>query len=424
MALHSRRRFLATAGITGTTLFSGCSFIRSGNGFGNDWPKTADGTTDPLPGGSTDWPQYGRNPGHTGFTPDIEVDDPSEDWTFELSGSLAPPAIVGDRVFVHGGGDSESAEDDYNGVIFSLQADDGSQQWRRELPRIGFGGFSGCPPIVSGGSVYVGHAGENGVYAIDARDGSRRWRFDTGNSVNEAAVGYQGLIFVSTGDELLAFDDRGRNQWTYRTGDDRSSFYPPAAGGDYVLYSTSVIGSVVAIPPAGGSGDISEWRYQGDPGFGTATVADGIIYIPGDDRLHAIDLATGDGIWTAEVRVSAGVATDGERIFFTTGSGNLAAHATADGSEQWRTDLAPRDGVYLRTRPLVTAQSVIVTTEKPQMDERVTTYAVDRRTDETRWTLDQPGNVGFDAVAAGGRLYVPVYWSTRDAGGTLIAVSD
>jgi len=73
----------------------------------------------------------------------------------------------------------------------------------------------------------------------------------------------------------------------------------------------------------------------------------------------------------------------------------------------------------------VTERSVIVTTEKPGLDEPANTFAVDRRNGEVRWQREQPGNIGYDAVAAGGRLYVPVLWDfhprqreRRDTSGT------
>jgi len=97
---------------------------------------------------------------------------------------------------------------------------------------------------------------------------------------------------------------------------------------------------------------------------------------------------------------------------------------TADGTERWRVSLASEEGVFLRTRPLVTERSVIVTTEKPGLDEPANTFAVDRRNGEVRWQREQPGNIGYDAVAAGGRLYVPVLWDftldreRRDTSGT------
>jgi len=72
----------------------------------------------------------------------------------------------------------------------------------------------------------------------------------------------------------------------------------------------------------------------------------------------------------------------------------------------------------------VTERSVIVTTEKPGLDEPANTFDVDRRNGEVRWQREQPGNIGYDAVAAGGRLYVPVLWDftldreRRDTSGT------
>jgi outer membrane protein assembly factor BamB len=127
------------------------------------------------------------------------------------------------------------------------------------------------------------------------------------------------------------------------------------------------------------------------------------------------------------VRSTAGVSTDGDRLYLPTDDGALVALDTADGSERWRASLAPEEGVFLRTRPLVTERSVIVTTEKPGVDEPVNTFAVDRRNGEVRWRREQPGNIGYDAVTAGGRLYVPVLWDftlDRESGGTLVALAN
>lgn len=419
MALYSRRQYLATINAVGAMSLAGC--IRNANIFGNYWSTTASRTTKPLPEEAAGWPQYGRNSRHTGFAREVTVDDPTESWTFEGAESMASPAVVGNRVIVHGGVKPESSSNDIftNGTVFSLSADDGQQEWQRDLP--GSASYSGCPPIVYRGSVYVG--GQSGVCALNARDGRPRWRHETRNSVNEAAVGFQNQILASTGETLLAFDERGHNGVVYRTGDDRAAISPPAVDGDYILYPMVDLGCIVAInPTTGGVG--SEWLYKADRLFSTPTVVNGTVYVSGNDRLHAIDLATGNVIWTTKVTASSGVATDTNRLFVTTTSGALAAYATADGSEQWRTTLAANDGEYLRTRPLVTAQSVIVTTEKPQRDERVTTYAVDRWTGKTRWSVDQPGNVSFDAVAADGQLYVPLLWSTGERKGTLVALSD
>lgn len=415
MPLHTRRQLLATVGIAGGVALAGCSFNP-----GRGWPQTTEMTTDPLPGEERGWVQFGRTSGHTGFAPEIRVDEPDPVWSVEFDGGLTTPAVVGDRVFVHGGPGSES---DGAETVLALDAD-GDERWRRELPGTG-GGSSGCPPIVHRGSVYVG--GLDGVYALDARDGSPRWSRETDGSINEAILGRAGRVFASTGETLLALDTRGQEGWTYTTGDDRFSTAVPTAGGGYVLYTTRVLGSVVAIRPGTVGDPQTEWWYApGEAHFDTPTVVDGDAYVPGE-RLHALSVATGEVRWTAPVQSTAGVSTDGDRLYLPTDDGSLVALDTTDGTERWRVSLAPEDGVYLRTRPLLTERSVIVTTEKPGVDERVDTVAVDRRSGEVRWQRKQPGNIGYDAVAAGGRLYIPVLWDftlNRESGGTLVALAN
>lgn len=416
VSLHTRRRLLATIGVTGSTALAGCSTNR----FGESWPQTAETTTDPLPGEESGWAQFGRTPGHAGFVPEVRVDDPTPAWSVSFDGGLTSPAVIGDRVFVQIGPGPES---DGAGTVLSLDAD-GDERWRQALPAPG-GGSSGCPPVVHRGSVYVG--GLDGVYALDARDGSPRWGRKTNGSVNEAVLGHTDRVFASTGETLLALDTRGQKGWSYTTGDDRFSTAVPAAGGGYVLYTTRVLGSVVAIRPGTVGDPQSEWRYTpGETAFDTPTVVGDDAYVPGE-RLHALSAATGEVRWTAPVRSTAGVSTDGDRLYLPTDDGSLVALDTTDGTERWRASLARKEDVFLRTRPLVTERSVIVTTEKPGLDERATTFAVDRRSGEIRWRHEQPGNIGYDAVAAGGRIYVPVLWDftlDRESGGTLVALAD
>jgi len=185
---------------------------------------------------------------------------------------------------------------------------------------------------------------------------------------------------------------------------------PPRLAAATSLYTTRVLGSVVAIQPGTVGDPLTEWRYApGETDFDTPTVVDGDAYIPGD-RLHALSAATGEVRWTAPY--------DRQPASRPTGTGSTSRSMTG---RWWRSTprmapsagvspLASEEGVFLRTRPLVTERSVIVTTEKPGLDEPANTFAVDRRNGEVRWQREQPGNIGYDAVAAGGRLYVPVLW--------------
>jgi len=264
-------------------------------------------------------------------------------------------------------------------------------------------------PVVHRGSVYVG--GLDGVYALDARDGSPRWSRETSGSVNEAVLGRDDRVFASTGETLLALDTRGQEGWTYTTGDDRFSTAAPAAGWQRLrpLHDTGA------------------WERRRHPARHCWGPADGVAVRTRRDRLRhpnrgrwrrihpwrpaprAVGRDRG-GSLDGPVRSTAGVSTDGDRLYLPIDDGALVALDTADGTERWRVSLASEEGVFLRTRPLVTERSVIVTTEKPGLDEPANTFAVDRRNGEVRWQREQPGNIGYDAVAAGGRLYVPVLW--------------
>jgi len=91
-------------------------------------------------------------------------------------------------------------------------------------------------------------------------------------------------------------------------------------------------------------GPADGWRYApGETDFDTPTVVDGDAYIPGD-RLHALSAATGEVRWTAPVRSTAGVSTDGDRLYLPIDDGALVALDTADGTERWRVSPCLRGG--------------------------------------------------------------------------------
>lgn len=188
MSHHTRRSLLAALGTTGVVGLAGCSSGR----LGTEWPETVESTTDPLPGEDDGWPQFGRTAGHTGFAPEVRIDDPEPVWTVAFPGGLSSPVGAGDRLFVQ---TASGPETDGAGTVVALDTD-GGERWRRELPS-GGGGWSGCPPILHRGSVYVGGVG--GVYAIDARDGTPRWGRETheqpGN-LGYDAVALGGRIYV------------------------------------------------------------------------------------------------------------------------------------------------------------------------------------------------------------------------------------
>ena len=60
-------------------------------------------------------------------------------------------------------------------------------------------------------------------------------------------------------------------------------------------------------------------------------MANGRMYVPSRNHLHAVDITTGESVWTTEVTTSSSVATDNDRLFITTAVGGLVAYKTVDG---------------------------------------------------------------------------------------------
>jgi outer membrane protein assembly factor BamB len=80
--------------------------------------------------------------------------------------------------------------------------------------------------------VLIGSA-ENGLYALDAATGERRWLFPTGSPVLTAPAVADDRVYVSSGSTLYAIDlETGVAHWSY-----------PA--GDRILTSSAVVDGVV-----------------------------------------------------------------------------------------------------------------------------------------------------------------------------------
>jgi polyvinyl alcohol dehydrogenase (cytochrome) len=140
-------------------------------------------------------------------------------WTYEAPGSVnGAPAVAGDRVTAL----SQSG-------LVALDAENGQEVWRRDDIR------GSSSPTLRGGVLYA-YAGDTTLWAVDAKDGSDRWkvkaddqRFAVGFSSPVVAgdaviVGLSSLEEVTARDNatfrggVVAFDRRtGVELWRYRT---------------------------------------------------------------------------------------------------------------------------------------------------------------------------------------------------------------
>jgi outer membrane protein assembly factor BamB len=124
----------------------------------------------------------------------------------------AKPAVTEDTVYVTTGigeGDWPSTD---AGNLIALSRSGGEERWRYEyrpqyrsydVPRT---------PVVADGTVFVGDAT---LHAVDAADGTRRWRFNSGYEVVSAPAVHDGTVYVSSKNVYALSADDGSERWRF-----------------------------------------------------------------------------------------------------------------------------------------------------------------------------------------------------------------
>jgi len=160
------------------------------------------------------------------------------------------------------------------------------------------------------------------------------------------------------------------------------------------------------------------WRKQIGVGFGTVSVHKGHLYVmgwsDGADRLHCLDPASGEQIWTRSYREkcfdnmhrggpAATPAVDDEYVYTVSKTGRVHAFKVTDGTPHWNVNAPESLGVSVPSwgfsgSPILLGQTVIV--DLGQI------IAFDRATGRVRWRSDDFG--------AGYATPVPFRWRDQN----------
>jgi outer membrane protein assembly factor BamB len=240
----------------------------------------------------------------------------------DFSGITSSPKVDFDRAYV--GTFNESGG---FGEVVALWIANGSIVWRYETGSIHY-----SSPAVSGGILYVGVMGmynrmsgidfdpPSGVLALDVRDGSRRWFFETPGSVAASPLVAGDVIVAPSKDPfgygLVYASDRA-------TGDQRWRADVPAG-----VSSPALLGDVVFV--AGGA-------------------------FNGTGRVTALNRTTGAVLWAYEPNgpVQASVAAADGTVYVSTNTaqGTIYALNATDGRLRW--SVTPSPAQYILGSPVV-----------------------------------------------------------------------
>ncbi|AGT09739.1 outer membrane protein assembly factor BamB family protein [Paracoccus aminophilus] len=282
-------------------------------------------------------------------------------------------------------------------------------------------------PIVGGGLVYT--LDSRARVTATMTSGQPAWSQniadpgEIGDSISGGGIAYEGgRVFVTTGyGEVVALDARsGGVIWRQKV-EALTSGAPTVADGVVYIAARNATGWAIrasdgrALWQVGGNLAVAGVMGASSPAVSGKTV----VFPFASGQLIAVDTATGQQLWTAQVAGSRkgrsiGLLRDmtgdpvivGNRVYAGTSSGRIAAFDLATGVEVWNS----RNGAM--NPPLVAGNSIFAISDESQL------VRIDAANGATVWSVDLPQfttakvkkqakvYAHFGPVLAGSKLYV------------------
>lgn len=340
----------------------------------------------------------------------------------------APPVVAEGRIFVL----------DAQAHVFAVNARDGKPLWDRNLapegpdtdffnvfgmfgpdmsidPTKGFGGGT----AYDAGKLFVS-TGFGAVFALDAATGKELWKANLEVPIVNAPVANGGRVFISSEDNhfvALAQSD-GRVLWDHQG-------ISESAG---ILTSTSaaVAGDTVIVPYTSGelyairinngtpewndmltkSGNVTALSELDDIAGRPVIDRDMVFAISHSGIMAAININTGERIWTRDI---GGIQTPwaaGDFVYVLTTEGDVLCLQRKDGKVKWIhqlprwEDAANRDGVIVWSGPVLVSDRLILVSSSGKA------ISLSPYSGELLGRIDIPDGTYISPVVANGTLFL------------------
>lgn len=430
-----RRPFIATLG---ASAIAGCGGV-----FGGGRAERATRTPQPFRPvrEPTAWPAPHYDGGHTRHAPDRAGVGLAEEWRYEPDSDLWPvtlPVAADGRLYI-GMKRRATDPDDRRTRLLTLDTATGEVLWRRT-----FGGWSaqfspphGPLPVIYGDRVCFGPDSDAEELAVfSAATGSRQWTTQARDG-QRLALPAAGLFHViqtagrrADTSTVVGLDPlTGASVWRtsfegrpgYPSFDGSSLYYPLSGVGDENDHAVAIVD-----PTTGAERRRLEYNVQS-----FAPVRGGRLYTArwGGERILAIDTATGNTAWRADVafhhdyvdddgeertlnaRYRFGGLTDTRLIvlkhFHGYRSDELRAYDPGSGRQRWQEGFSGTGRVVTLNQPITVADTLYVTgTYDPHEESRsgfLRTYDIETGRRRNERPLREPCFI--PPVVAGDRVF-------------------
>jgi len=293
----------------------------------------------------------------------------------------ADPVVGGGRVFTM----SAFSEVQATGL-------GGAVAWRRDLTSAteNPGEASGGGLAFADGRLYA-TTGYGALHALDAATGASLWTQQLGAVPNSAPTVVGDFVYLTSRDSRAWAVDRstGRVVWSLEAGEGGpvvTDGAAPAVGAREVVFPFGSGDLIAALRRSGlrlWSGTVAGERL----GRAYAAVGDissdpvisgGRVYVgTPSGRLAAIDLATGERLWSADAGALSAVWPEGGSLFLVSDVGELVRLDAGTGAEIWaatlpfytRERVRRRQGVFAHYGPVLAGGRLIVASSDGQIRE-------------------------------------------------------
>ncbi|GAB4304764.1 MAG: hypothetical protein Kow0090_20380 [Myxococcota bacterium] len=194
-------------------------------------------------------------------------------------------------------------------------------------PPIVPGNFSYSAPVLSNGVIFIGNL-DGYLYAVNAADGTLKWRFKTDSGVTSTPLVRNGVVYFGSNDTYVYAIDEATGtkvHWKFKTGGWVNSS-PKLKDG--VIYVGSVDKNLYAIDAQSGK-EVCRYAAKGEiiayPEF-----AQGLVFFAGgtnDGQIYAVEEKTCKEVWKfiTGYQIKSDPVIDGDMLYITSGDRKLYA---------------------------------------------------------------------------------------------------
>jgi outer membrane protein assembly factor BamB len=353
------------------------------------------------------WPMYLFGPDHNSFTYESGPETDDVLWSQETGGITYGSAIVAEGKVYIGGGNGMNAFYENNGTL----------AWRVKTHENVPGGYGiSSTPAYSDGYIYFGG---DGIYCLDAEDGSEVWFIDTpsenwGDGTPTVA---NGKVFIGGSDWKLYCIDQysGEVLWTFQTDSSGQSNYglyaAPAVVGGWV-YLAACDSNVYKIKEIQSSKTaVAQETFQmaytsySSPVYANGRLFVGCGYTDSNfvNRFYCLDPTDLSLIWAFNPPIpssffsSAGYYDD--KIYIGSLDGNLYVF---DADSDLPTPLEQYDLGSTWSSPAIAGGKMYIGTKADSLH----CFDLTQSSLVSLWEYDTDGDVDSTAAISGGRLYI------------------